>query len=166
MIITSPYVTKPTCQAHLWLGACCMLAGYGTTAGVPNMLLPPGCMVPGHMSTDLKRHEETPNPKKPHTLTPLTQVSPSAMELHVCTPSLDVAPWLEGLVGAAAVQLYGQHDVTVELVRGRHDGSADHEVMHAGGHVLVERGTCGGGGKCGGGTCGDKGEEGKGKKVG
>ena len=57
------------------------------------------------------------------------QVTSTSLELHYFSMRRGLASWVEGLIEGAARLIHGfSHPVGLQLLRGREDGSCDHEV--------------------------------------
>ncbi|GFH13828.1 uncharacterized protein HaLaN_09780 [Haematococcus lacustris] len=61
------------------------------------------------------------------------QVEADSLELHYRSKRAGLASWVEGIIQGLAIDYYDNMPLKMQLLRGRDDGSCDHEV----GHVLA-----------------------------
>ena len=59
---------------------------------------------------------------------PLPQVTSTSLELHYWSLRPGLGSWVEGIVEGAAKLLHNLPHVDVKLLKGRADGTCDHEV--------------------------------------
>ena len=56
------------------------------------------------------------------------QVTPTSLELHYMSRRCELSSWVVGVIEGAAKLLYNLPHVNVKLLRGRADGTCDHDV--------------------------------------
>ena len=58
------------------------------------------------------------------------QVTSTSLDLHYWSPRVGLNSWVMGMVEATAKLLFNLPQVGISLLRGRADGTCDHEVFH------------------------------------